>query len=586
MGQVMRDRVHEVGVGDARPPIKAMHGANIPLRGLYEISEILTAPTRLQITLGNVVNILSSFVQMRHGEMVIKEAAGELEIAANAGNKHAPQSDWRRFTPQAVVDRICATGRPLVIHDVSKSELFQADLQTASGGATMPVTFIGVPIEAEDEILGTLSIDRIRDGAASVHCDEDVSLLTMVANLVGRTIRLHRILSTDRQRLFEEEGRAENSRDEKEARPARHSPVKIDGIIGESLALKQVLETAAVVARTNSTVLLRGESGTGKEFFAQAIHKLSPRSKKAFVKLNCAALPESVLESELFGHEKGAFTGAVAQRAGRFELANGGTLLLDEIGEISPAFQAKLLRVLQEGELERVGGTRTLTVDVRLICATNKDLETAVVNGEFRADLYYRINVVPIMLPPLRERPGDIPRLAKAFLDRFNSENHRELAFAPSALDLISQCYFPGNVRELENCVRRTATLARSSTIATSDFACQNSQCLSSLLWKGADRANDGNASDEFGRNRMPVESPLGARRTGASEGAAVPVNARGPSHPASGATGMRVTDGDRLIDAMQKAGWVQAKAGRILGLTPRQVGYALRRHGIEVKKF
>lgn len=586
MGQVMRDQVHEVGLGDARPPIKAMHGANIPLRGLYEISEILTAPTRLQITLGNVVNILSSFVQMRHGEMVIKEAAGELEIAATAGNKHAPQSDWRRFTPQAVVDRICATGRPLVIHDVSKSELFQADLQTASGGATMPVTFIGVPIEAEDEILGTLSIDRIRDGAASVHCDEDVSLLTMVANLVGRTIRLHRILSTDRQRLFEEEGRAENSRDDKEARPARHSPVKIDGIIGESLALKQVLETAAVVARTNSTVLLRGESGTGKEFFAQAIHKLSPRSKKAFVKLNCAALPESVLESELFGHEKGAFTGAVAQRAGRFELANGGTLLLDEIGEISPAFQAKLLRVLQEGELERVGGTRTLTVDVRLICATNKDLETAVVNGEFRADLYYRINVVPIMLPPLRERPGDIPRLAKAFLDRFNSENHRELAFAPSALDLISQCYFPGNVRELENCVRRTATLARSSTIATSDFACQNSQCLSSLLWKGADRANDGNASDEFGRNRMPVESPLGARRTGASEGAAVPVNARGPSHPASGATGMRVTDGDRLIDAMQKAGWVQAKAGRILGLTPRQVGYALRRHGIEVKKF
>ncbi|MDX8535783.1 nif-specific transcriptional activator NifA [Mesorhizobium sp. VK25A] len=563
-----------------------MPGANIPLRGLYEISEILTAPTRLQITLGNVVNILSSFVQMRHGEMVIKEAAGELEIAATAGNKHAPQSDWRRFTPQAVVDRICATGRPLVIHDVSKSELFQADLQTASGGATMPVTFIGVPIEAEDEILGTLSIDRIRDGAASVHCDEDVSLLTMVANLVGRTIRLHRILSTDRQRLFEEEGRAEKSRDEKEARPARHSPVKIDGIIGESPALKQVLETAAIVARTNSTVLLRGESGTGKEFFAQAIHKLSPRSKKAFVKLNCAALPESVLESELFGHEKGAFTGAVAQRAGRFELANGGTLLLDEIGEISPAFQAKLLRVLQEGELERVGGTRTLTVDVRLICATNKDLETAVVNGEFRADLYYRINVVPIMLPPLRERPGDIPRLAKAFLDRFNSENHRELAFAPSALDLISQCYFPGNVRELENCVRRTATLAHSSTIATSDFACQNSQCLSSLLWKGADRANDGNASDEFGRNRMPVESPLGARRTGASEGAAVPVNARGPSHPASGATGMRVTDGDRLIDAMQKAGWVQAKAGRILGLTPRQVGYALRRHGIEVKKF
>ncbi|OHV64790.1 nif-specific transcriptional activator NifA [Mesorhizobium sp. LCM 4577] len=586
MGQVMRDREHKVGLRDARAPIKAMHEPNIPIRGIYEISEILTAPTRLEITLANVVNALSSFVQMRHGAMVLLDAEGELEIAATAGNNHERQSEWRSVIPQAVVDRIVATGTPLVVHDVSRSELFQADLPTASSRATMAVTFIGVPIEAEDEILGTLSIDRVRDGAASVRCDEDVRFLTMVANLVGRTIRLHRSLSTDGQRLVEEQRRPEKSVDEKETRPARHSHVKIDGIIGESPALKQVLETVAVVARTNSTVLLRGESGTGKEFFAQAIHKLSARSKKAFVKLNCAALPESVLESELFGHEKGAFTGAVAQRAGRFELANGGTLLLDEIGEISPAFQAKLLRVLQEGELERVGGTRTLTVDVRLICATNKDLETAVVNGEFRADLYYRINVVPIMLPPLRERPGDIPRLAKAFLDRFNSENHCELAFAPPALDLISQCYFPGNVRELENCVRRTATLARSSTIATSDFACQNSQCLSSLLWKGADRANDGYASDEFGRNRMPVEMPLGARRFGAPEGAAVPVNGRGPNDPVSGAPGMRVTDYDRLIDAMQKAGWVQAKAGRILGLTPRQVGYALRRHGIEVKKF
>ncbi|RUU14550.1 nif-specific transcriptional activator NifA [Mesorhizobium sp. USDA-HM6] len=582
MAQIMRNRVDEIGPCNGRPPIKIMNGAHIPLSGIYQISEILTAPTRLEVTLANLVNILSSFVQMRQGAMVVLDAKGEMEIAAIAGNS---QSDWRRIVPQVVLDRIVATRTPLVMHDVSKSELFHADLQEASSGAATPVTFIGVPVEAGDQILGTLSIDCIRDGAGS-NCDEEVGFLTMVANLVGRTIRLHRILSADGQRLVEEQRRPEKSLDERGTRPARNSHVKIDGIIGESLALRQVLETVKIVARTNSTVLLRGESGTGKEFFAQAIHKLSLRSKKAFVKLNCAALPESVLESELFGHEKGAFTGAVSQRAGRFELANGGTLLLDEIGEISPAFQAKLLRVLQEGELERVGGTRTLTVDVRLICATNKDLETAVVNGEFRADLYYRISVVPIMLPPLRERPGDIPRLAKAFLDRFNLENDRELVFAPSALDLISQCYFPGNVRELENCVRRTATLARSSTVATSDFACQNSQCLSSLLWKGADRSKGSNASDEFGRNRMPVESPLQTKRIGASEGEVVPVNDCGPNDAAWGATGMRVTDRDRLIDAMQKAGWVQAKAGRILGLTPRQVGYALRRHGIEVKKF
>ncbi|WP_181592229.1 nif-specific transcriptional activator NifA [Mesorhizobium atlanticum] len=558
-----------------------MHGASIPPRGIYEVSQILTAPTRLEITLGNVMNILSSFVQMRHGAMVVQDADGKLEIALTAGDE-APELDWRRVIPQAVADQIFVTKQPLVVHDVSKSAMFRPDLQTAWSGTAVPVTFIGVPIEAEDKILGTLSIDR--DGAANIRCDEDVRFLTMVAKLVGRTIRLHRMLGTDRQQL-EEEARAEKSLGEKESRPTRHSPARIDGIIGESAALKQVLETVAIVAKTNSTVLLRGESGTGKEFFAQAIHKLSPRSKKAFVKLNCAALPESVLESELFGHEKGAFTGAVSQRAGRFELANGGTLLLDEIGEISPAFQAKLLRVLQEGELERVGGTRTLTVDVRLICATNKDLETAVVNGEFRADLYYRINVVPIMLPPLRERPGDIARLAKAFLDRFNRENHRELAFAQSALELISQCRFPGNVRELENCVRRTATLARSNMIAPSDFACQKGQCFSSLLWKGRDGSNCCTGSALCGRSRTPVESPLGEGHGGPSEGDLVPENPRDPNDPAW-AAGMRVIDRARLIEAMQKAGWVQAKAARILGLTPRQVGYALRRHGIEVKKF
>ncbi|PAQ09942.1 nif-specific transcriptional activator NifA [Mesorhizobium temperatum] len=581
MVHILRNRVDEVGPRNIlpEPRINSIHEADISLRGIYEISKILTAPTRLEITIANVVNTLSSFVQMRHGAIVVLDAEAEPEITATTGSSHPPQIG--RIIPQAAIDRIVATGAPLVIHDVSKSELFQTDFQPSSSGDTIPIAFIGIPIKAEHEILAILSIDRVGDGETSSPCDEDVRFLTMVANLVGRTIRLHHILSMDRQRFIEEQRRPEKWLDEKRTDPAGHRHVKIDGIIGESPALKQVLETVSVVARTNSTVLLRGESGTGKEFFAQAIHKLSPRGKKAFVKLNCAALSESVLESELFGHEKGAFTGAISQRAGRFELANGGTLLLDEIGEISPAFQAKLLRVLQEGELERVGGTRTLQVDVRLICATNKDLETAVVNGEFRADLYYRINVVPIILPPLRERAGDIPRLANAFLDRFNKENHRELAFAPSALDLISQCYFPGNVRELENCVQRTATLARSRTITPSDFACKNSQCLSSLLWKGADRSHGGNAIDELSqRDTMPV------RRIGAPEGDITPVKVVYPNDPASPAMGPHLTERDRLTDAMEKAGWVQAKAARILGLTPRQIGYALRRHGIEVKKF
>ncbi|RRH94505.1 nif-specific transcriptional activator NifA [Mesorhizobium tamadayense] len=583
MTHVLRDRVGEGGHRNIlpEPRINSIREADISFRGIYEISKVLTAPTRLEITIANVVNTLSSFVQMRHAAIVVLDGEAEPDITAITGSPRPPQSGTGRIIPRAAIDRIVATGAPLVIHDVSQSELFQADLQPSLSGNTIPIAFVGIPIKAEHEILGTLSIDRVGGGETSSLCDEDVRFLTMVADLVGRTIRLHRILSMDRQRFIDEQRRPEKWLDEERSDAATHRRVKIDGIIGESPALKQVLETVKVVARTNSTVLLRGESGTGKEFFAQAIHKLSPRGKKAFVKLNCAALSESVLESELFGHEKGAFTGAISQRAGRFELANGGTLLLDEIGEISRAFQAKLLRVLQEGELERVGGTRTLQVDVRLICATNKDLETAVVTGEFRADLYYRINVVPIILPPLRERAGDIPRLANAFLGRFNKDNHRECAFAPSALDLISQCYFPGNVRELENCVQRTATLARSRTITPSDFACQNSQCLSSLLWKGAHRSRGGNAVDGLSRrDTLPV------RRVGAPEGEVSPAKVVYPNDPACPAIGPHLTERDRLTDAMEKAGWVQAKAARILGLTPRQVGYALRRHGIELKKF
>ncbi|UVK50113.1 nif-specific transcriptional activator NifA (plasmid) [Mesorhizobium sp. AR02] len=579
MALMPSDRPEEEGPSNTlpEPRINSIHEPDISPRGFYEISQVLTAPTRLEITIANVVNTLSSFVQLRHGAIVVLDAEAAPGITAIVGSSHPSQSEIGRVIPQAAIDRIVATEAPLIIQDVGKSELFQAEVQPSSSGGTIPIAFIGIPLVAEHEILGTLSIDRVGEGESISTGDEDVRFLTMVANLVGRTIRLHRMLSMDGQRYIEEQGRPEKSFDENRADAARHRQIKIDGIIGESLALKRVLETVSVVARTNSTVLLRGESGTGKEFFAQAIHKLSARGKKAFVKLNCAALSESVLESELFGHEKGSFTGAISQRAGRFELANGGTLLLDEIGEISPAFQAKLLRVLQEGELERVGGTRTLQVDVRLICATNKDLETAVLNGQFRADLYYRINVVPIILPPLRERAGDIPRLANAFLERFNKENHRELAFAPLALDLISQCYFPGNVRELENCVQRTATLARSTTITPSDFACQNNQCLSSLLWKGAGPSHGGNATDEL--SKMPI------RRIEAPEGFS-PVKACDPNDPACPAKGRHLTERERLTDAMQKAGWVQAKAARVLGLTPRQVGYALRRYGIEVKKF
>ena len=380
--------------------------------------------------------------------------------------------------------QIIATKMPLVVENVATSPLFKgSDLSEWGPKDGQAFSLIGVPIKDGDTVVGTLTVDRVFNAQSSVRFDHDVRFLAMVANLVGQTLRLHKLIARDRERLMQEKARLQKGD------RVSHSEGKIEGIngiVGKSPAVRAVIDKIRIVAKAKSTVLLRGESGTGKELFAAAIHNLSPRHSKPFIKLNCAALPESVLESELFGHERGAFTGAANLRKGRFELANGGTLFLDEIGEITPSFQAKLLRVLQEGEFERVGGTRTMKVDVQLVCATNRNLEEAVQKGEFRADLYYRISVVPIFLPPLRDREDDLKLLANEFLRRFNAEQGSNLTFSSSAIDILTECGFPGNIRELENCVYRTATLARGEAIIDKDFSCQNDGCLSSVLWNGS----------------------------------------------------------------------------------------------------
>jgi len=242
-------------------------------------------------------------------------------------------------------------------------------------------------------------------------------------------------------------------------------------IIGTSPVMLRTLELVRQVAPSTATVLIQGESGTGKELIADAIHHGSPRREQAFVKVNCAALPEHLLESELFGHERGAFTGAVARKEGRFELADGGTLFMDEIGDISVAMQAKLLRVLQSGEFERVGGTRTLKVDVRLVAATNMDLAALVREKGFREDLYYRLNVITIQLPTLRDRREDIPLLAHHFLRRYAAKNAKPLGgFTEEAMDLLQTYAWPGNVRELENAIERAVVLTRSGLITPVDL--------------------------------------------------------------------------------------------------------------------
>ena len=554
---------------------------DVALTGVYEISKILTTPQSLDRCLGGVIAVLSSFMQMRRGYILVLDAAGEPELTAAVGDDERKPARARSLVPQAVVDQIVATGVPLVIENISAHPLFTGSAYLRLATPRTTVSFIGVPIKADGEVRGVLTVDREWDGRLQFRLDDDVRLLTMVANLIGQTLRMHMMLARDRDRLISETHRLEKQLSEVRESDAlvrqpkgRSSKAAISGIVGGGPAIRAVLERVDAAARSNATVLLRGETGTGKELFARAIHDASPRSKGPFVKVNCAALSESVLESELFGHEKGAFTGAIAQRIGRFELADGGTLFLDEIGEISPAFQAKLLRVLQEGEFERVGGAKTIKVDVRIVCATNRNLEEAVAKNQFRADLYYRINVVTLLLPPLRQRVEDIPALARLFLDRFSTENGRELHFSERALDILSSCAFPGNVRELENCVRRTAALTNDDEIDAVDFACQTGVCLSRTLWKShVGPQETAHAPHMADSHLFPIVAEGGTTAPCPAPGAC-PV-----THP-------HIGERERLIDAMEKTGWVQAKAARLLGLTPRQIGYALRKHGVEMKRL
>jgi Nif-specific regulatory protein len=549
----------------------------IALIGIYEVSKVLAKPARLETTLSNVLNLLSSFLDMQRGTIVLLDDNDVPGIVVGSAWLEEVSHQGLVRLPRKALDQIVATSMPLVLENAAAHPSFHGmDACEPPFDGDQPISFIGVPIKIEDRVVGTLSIVRVWDKHREFRSDHDVRFLSMIANLIGQTIQLHRVIARDRERLMEQSRRLEKELTSVEPGKER---IRVAGIIGESAPIRSLLKKIEIVANSNATVLLRGESGTGKELCARAIHELSSRANGAFVKVNCAALPESVLESELFGHEKGAFTGAIASRKGRFELADGGTIFLDEIGEISPSFQAKLLRVLQEGEFDRIGSTKTQKVDVRVVTATNRDLEEAVTQGTFRADLYYRISVVPLRIPSLRERKGDIPILAKTFLNRFNKENRRNLTLATSAIDVLKACYFPGNVRELENCVFRTATLASGAAIVDEDFACRQDQCLSALLWKGT------TPIPERSQPQLPLPvMPSSPARNGAS----APVEAAPPEPVREDAIvdSGNLTERDRLVEAMEKAGWVQAKAARILGLTPRQIGYALKKHGIEIRHF
>ena len=542
----------------------------VSLVGIYEISKILTSSLDLRTTLREVLKVLSSYLQMRRGVVLLRQDDGELLLLSAAKPSPVAAEAGTGDVPMAALERILTSEMPFVARHAAEDP-FVGERGYADIPGEQRVAFIGVPIRTGGRPFGVLAVLRVWTPGESVSFESDVRLLVMVANLIAQSVRLQQSVSSDRRLLMADSHRRQKTL----ARPAEpRSLRRIDGIIGDSRPMQDVFGQVHQVAPTRSTVLLRGESGTGKELVARAIHEHSPRRAGPFVKVNCTALPETLLESELFGHDKGAFTGATQERRGRFELAHTGTIFLDEIGDISRAFQAKLLRVLQEREFERVGGNRTVKVDVRVVAATNRNLEEAVAKGEFRGDLYYRINVVPIFIPPLRDRREDIPLLAETFLRRFNEENGRNLRFADPAVRVLTGCEFPGNVRELENCINRVATMTTGDLIVDFDLPCQTDRCLSRALgsygWHAAPAGIDGPSDTDVAD--VPQRALPPAR-------AADRIADAGPDDPA-------LPKRERLVRAMQKAGWVQAKAARLLGMTPRQVGYALRKYNIEIKKL
>jgi Nif-specific regulatory protein len=594
----------ESSTGDAEPN-KSIRRSDIALVGVYEISKLLTVPARLESSLAGVLHLLASFLDMRHGLIALLNDDGAPEVVVGSGWSEATARRYFARLPERAIGRIVVTKMPLVIEHMKKDSLFENWDFSEWDESNGEWSFIGVPIKDRGNVIGTLSIDRELGDTPYYSFDEDVRFLTMIANLIGQTVRLQRLIVRDRERLMESHRRLEKTL-EHTAPPDERTSAHAGAIIGDTPQIRSVLDKVRRVARSDSPVLLRGESGTGKELLAHALHEFSPRNKGPFVSVNCAALAESVLESELFGHEKGAFTGAVSQHKGRFEVAHRGTLFLDEIGEISPTFQAKLLRVLQLGEFERVGSTEKIKVDVRLVAATNRNLEEAVAHGDFRADLYYRINVVPIVLPALRERRADIPLLAHEFINRFNAEHDTTYSLTDSALAVLTSCSFPGNIRELENCVLRTATLAQGPRIVADDFACRHDECMSAVLWKRSDVESNGYESLPIQRGGAvgktlspprtarggyspPAESagePLKPTSASTCAGCAVPASNRAVAAAIEPSAQAPEADRERLTEAMERSGWVQAKAARLLGLSARQIGYALRKHGISVKKF
>jgi Nif-specific regulatory protein len=420
-----------------------------------DISQALAGSVNLHAGLSGVLEVLARRCGAVRGTVALRdEQTKELQIRASIGLSRDRQAVRYRLG-EGITGTVAQSGEAIVVPLISQDARF---LHRAAGRGERrgrELSFVCAPVALHREVVGTLSIEVIHK--ADRDFERLLKFLKVVASMISQGIRIHRLLETERRKLV-----AENA----QLRHELHQKYEFSNMVGNSSPMRQMYEEMARVAGSNATVLIRGESGTGKELIASAIHYHSSRAKKPFIKVNCAALPETLIESELFGHERGSFTGAESRKKGRFETANGGTLFLDEIGELSPATQAKLLRVLQEREFDRVGGSDPVRVDVRVIAATNRNLETALEQGGFREDLYYRLNVFPIFIPPLRERRADILPLADHFAEKYAREHGKTIKrISTSAIDQLACYHWPGNVRELENTIERAVLIADGEVI-------------------------------------------------------------------------------------------------------------------------
>jgi len=431
------------------PEPRSTHEEPRELSIVRDISQTLAERPDLKAALRQALQTLAtqSAVGIQGAMVVVPgERAGQSDLTIAEGTAAPRPRNGPAPAGSTVTDQVLQKGRPVVMPQLARAAT--ARLPSARAGAVRELSIVAAPILLGGRAVGALSIEYAFDRERDLH--RALSYVTLLASTLAQAIGASR-RATERQRLSDETSDLRNKMVEQAEFPR---------LVGTSAPLGEVQTQVAQVASSDTTVLLRGESGTGKGLIAQAIHHNSPRARKALVTVSCAALPADLIESELFGYEAGAFTGAQGTKKGRLELANGGTLFLDEVGELTPAVQVKLLRVLQEREFERLGGTQTIPLNVRVLAATNRNLEKAIAAGEFREDLYYRLNVFSIFVPPLRDRKADILLLADHFLERFAREHVKNVRrISTPAIDMLASYHWPGNVRELSNAIERAVVL-------------------------------------------------------------------------------------------------------------------------------